>query len=65
MQFKNTPNRLNIQGVNVSDIWKDVTLEVWDRWCKFTETKIASGRLFFGYFQLAKGSRGWQRRYRV
>jgi hypothetical protein len=45
--FGNTPNRLNIQGVNVSDIWKDVTLEVWDRWCKFTENEDCKRTLIF------------------
>jgi len=35
--FESTPSRLNIRGAIVSDIWTDTVLEVWGRWCKFTE----------------------------
>jgi len=35
--FENTPSRLNVQCAITSDIWTDTALEVWDRWCKFTE----------------------------
>jgi hypothetical protein len=31
------PRRINLQGAIVSDIWMDIVLEVWDRWCTFTE----------------------------
>ena len=35
--FETTPNRMFLQGAMVSDIWTDMILEVWDRWCKFTQ----------------------------
>jgi len=35
--FDTIPNRVNLQGAIVSDIWSDLILNVWDRWCEFTK----------------------------
>jgi hypothetical protein len=35
--FETTPSRMLLRGAIVSDIWTDMVLEVWNRWCEFTE----------------------------
>ncbi|THH13191.1 hypothetical protein EW146_g7004 [Bondarzewia mesenterica] len=35
--LSSAPRRLIIRGVPFIDLWTDMMLEVWTRWCKFTE----------------------------
>jgi hypothetical protein len=43
-QLLHAPRRLKISGTIVADLWTDMVLEVWGRWCQFTEeTEDAKG----------------------
>lgn len=36
-QFALVPPRLIIRGALVTDLWTDMMLDLWARWCEFTE----------------------------